>query len=306
MFDLRYHVASLAAVFVALAVGIVVGVAIAGGGNLEEATQDIRVPDLEQRLEAAQARADDLEQSQESLRRLVDELYEPIVAGRLTGLDVGMIFLGADDSSLRDDIDDTLDAAGQPFAASVTALELPVDFTAIEEILRNDLALSPYAGEQNLGALGEALGRELASGGEMPLWTQLEPALAAESLGSVSEPLDAVVVVRSWHPADGTGPVEAEREDQTEALITGIVGGLGATPGVTTVGVAGQENADEPSSIEFFKRVDVSTVSDVGSPAGRVALVLLLAGGEPGHYGVDEDRITPVVELPPATTVAGS
>ena len=33
MFDLRYHVASLAAVFIALAVGIVIGVAIAGGGE---------------------------------------------------------------------------------------------------------------------------------------------------------------------------------------------------------------------------------------------------------------------------------
>ena len=59
MFDLRYHVASLAAVFVALAVGIVIGVAIAGGGNLEETTQGLRqadFDDLEQRLEDAQAR----------------------------------------------------------------------------------------------------------------------------------------------------------------------------------------------------------------------------------------------------------
>jgi hypothetical protein len=291
-------------VFVALAVGIVVGVAIAGGGNLEEATQDIRVPDLEQRLEAAQARADDLEGSQESLRRLVDELYEPIVAGQLAGLDIGMIFLGADDGGIRDDIADTLDAAGQPFAATVTALDLPVDFAAVEELLRTDPELAAYGGEQNLGMLGEALGRELASGGEMPVWSTLEPALAAESLGSVSEPLDAMVVVRSWHPAEGTGPVEAERDDQTEALIAGIVGGLGDTLGVTTVGVAGLEEADEPSSVDFFKQVGISTVADVGSPAGRVGLVLLLAGGEPGHYGPGEERITPPIELPATSTVA--
>ena len=40
MFDLRYHVASLAAVFIALAVGIVIGVAIASGGSVEDATPE--------------------------------------------------------------------------------------------------------------------------------------------------------------------------------------------------------------------------------------------------------------------------
>ena len=59
MFDLRYHVASLAAVFVALAVGIVIGVAIAGGGNLEETTQGLRQADF-----------DDLEQRSRTRRRV--------------------------------------------------------------------------------------------------------------------------------------------------------------------------------------------------------------------------------------------
>jgi hypothetical protein len=300
MFDLRYHIASLAAVFVALAVGIVIGVAIAGDGNLEETTQDLRRSELaalEQRLDEAQERGDRLEQSQQSLQRFADAAYEPIVADRLTGARIAMIFLGEDEAGLRDDIDATLDAAGQPFAANVTALDLPIDLAAIGQLLRSDPELAVFAGEENLGTLGEALGRELVTGGEMPLWTSLEPALAAESLGGVSEPLDGVVVVRSWHPAEEASPVDAERDDQTEALIAGIVSGMADSLGVTVVGVAGREPLEGPSSIDFFKRVDVSTVADVGSVAGRVALVLLLAGGDPGHYGVDEEQLTPPIEL---------
>ena len=76
MFDLRYHVASLAAVFIALAVGIVIGVAIAGGGNLEETTQGLRqadFDDLEQRLEDAQARVDERGEGEAGARRSRDE-----------------------------------------------------------------------------------------------------------------------------------------------------------------------------------------------------------------------------------------
>ena len=50
MFDLRYHVASLAAVFIALIVGILVGVGLAGSGVTKEA-------DLRSRARSATARA---------------------------------------------------------------------------------------------------------------------------------------------------------------------------------------------------------------------------------------------------------
>ena len=85
MFDLRYHVASLAAVFVALAVGIVIGVAIAGGGNLEETTAGIeqgQLDDLNKQLEEAQARGDRLASQNEAVQRLMDETYEPLMAER--------------------------------------------------------------------------------------------------------------------------------------------------------------------------------------------------------------------------------
>ena len=49
MFDLRYHVASLAAVFVALLVGILVGVGLSGRGfvnDAERANLNSQIADL--------------------------------------------------------------------------------------------------------------------------------------------------------------------------------------------------------------------------------------------------------------------
>ena len=58
MFDLRYHVASLAAVFVALIVGILVGVGLSGSGVTNKAElQSARLENhnLQGKLTSAQA-----------------------------------------------------------------------------------------------------------------------------------------------------------------------------------------------------------------------------------------------------------
>ena len=57
MFDLRYHVASLTAVFVALVIGILVGVGLSGKGfvnDAERANLNGQIADLRQERDAAQ------------------------------------------------------------------------------------------------------------------------------------------------------------------------------------------------------------------------------------------------------------
>ena len=53
MFDLRYHVASLTAVFIALIIGILVGVGISSGGFVKKSERRI----LNDQIEKVQARA---------------------------------------------------------------------------------------------------------------------------------------------------------------------------------------------------------------------------------------------------------
>ena len=76
MFDLRYHVASLAAVFLALIIGIVVGVGISGKGfvqNSERRLLNEKIADLNSRLDAAPRRGADLMLSQRAAQAFVED-----------------------------------------------------------------------------------------------------------------------------------------------------------------------------------------------------------------------------------------
>ena len=58
--------------------------------------------------------------------------------------------------------------------------------------------------------------------------------------------------------------------------------------------------------IDFYRDRGLSSVDNIDSLEGRLALALLLAGAEPGHYGIREsatDGSVPPVE--PVTTESG-
>lgn len=305
MFDLRYHVASLAAVFVALAVGIVIGVAIAGGGNLEETTQGVRqdqLDALEQQRDEAQARADSAEEERQALEAVLGEVYGRLMAGRLTGLSVGLLFLGPVDSEVRSAVERTLIDANGEGPARMTALQLPIDVDGVYELLGNDPAFAAYVGDARLTDLGVALGREFVLGGETPLWDLLATQLVELRTPIGDEPLEALVVARSWLPEDPADPAEEGRRSQSEALLVGLLQGVGEL-GIPVVGV--EETAQEPSTIELFRQAGAaSSVDDVDTLPGHLALALLLAGGEPGHYGTKETADAVVPEIAPLTVPA--
>src|SRR5437879_11816488 len=96
MFDFRYHVASLAAIFFALVIGILVGVALAshGLGNTERKR-------LEEDFRRADSQADVLRTQVATLmsenaadRAFGEGTYKRAMANRLTGKNVAVQFAG--------------------------------------------------------------------------------------------------------------------------------------------------------------------------------------------------------------------
>ena len=74
---------------------------------------------------------------------------------------------------------------------------------------------------------------------------------------------------------------------------------MGST-GAPAVGV--EPNRVEQSAIPVFQRHSLSTVDGIDTELGRLALVLLLGGASPGHYGVRDtaDGILPLIEPLPS------
>jgi Copper transport outer membrane protein, MctB len=303
VFGLRYHVASLAAVFLALAVGVLLGVAISGKvSEAEESFERQRIDELEQDLEEANARADSAERRGEAARELVERAYPALMERRLEDRGFALVFLGPVDGGIRDSVERVLFDADSGFPVRVVALDVPVNGLELQDRLQGDELLASYAGDRgDFGELGEELGHELIEGGETPLWDALSSELVEETQGSSSPEVDGAIVVLTWSPGGDAGDDDVEAASRaTETLAQGVVRGLESS-GLPVVGVA---TTTQPASLtERYRDGGMSSVDNVDVDAGRLALALLLAGGRQGHYGFKETAtngvIPPVEPVPP-------
>jgi hypothetical protein len=294
MFDLRYHVASLAAVFLALVIGILVGVGISDRGLVDRAQRGLleqRIDKLRTDLGNAQKHADDLAAQQRATQAFVTATYPELMANRLRGKRIALVFLGPADAHVQESLEQVLTDAGASGWVRVRALKLPLDVRQIDNALAGDPSLARYVGDARLPALGKSLAEELAAGGKAPLWTTLAEQIVAERAGSEKRPADDVIVVRT----------AGKQYDGTARFLAGFYSGLIAAP----VPVVGVETTDaSQSTVTAFRRNGISSVDDVDQEIGRFALTLLLNGAKAGHYGVKPSAIDGV--LPPLETAPRS
>src|SRR5918911_387734 len=94
MFDFRYHALTIVAVFLALLVGLLLGVAIGERGLVPTAETNLR-ENLRQDVSAARSEADDLRRQLAQEKDAEEAMYPALVAARLDGVRVGIIALGA-------------------------------------------------------------------------------------------------------------------------------------------------------------------------------------------------------------------
>ncbi len=298
MFDLRYHVASLAAVFLALIIGILVGVGISSGGFVSKSERSLlnaRIAELQGRLDSATAQAGELAQAQVAAQAFVKDSYPALMSGRLAGKRIAVVFVGAIDDRLSSLVEKTLSDAGASGPLRVRAIKVPIDVQSLDATLAKRPALAFLVGDKELANLGRRLGTEFALGGKTPLWQALSTQLAEERSGADKPPADAVVVVRSASP-------QAQR---TARFLSGFYHGLSAA-NVPAVGV--EITTAEVSAVPVFARAKLSTVDDLETPAGKLALAILLAGGDNGNYGLKptaRDGELPPVEPVPLPVGAG-
>ncbi len=285
MFDLRYHVASLTAVFLALVIGIVVGVGISDRGLIDTAKRSLleqRVARLQSELDVA-SKTSALSQREEKAAELyINETYPVLVRNRLHGKRIAVVFVGSVDGGIRSTIEQTLADAGAQ-QVRLRAVTVPVDVPGVKAKLAASPDTQSYRGRSNLESLGRALGDELVTGGDTPLWDALTDTLLEERVGGSKQPVDAVIVARTATPQRGAGG----------RLLLGLYQGLTAT-GVPAVGV--ETTNTTRSAVAVYSGAGLSSVDDLDKPMGQLALVLLLGRASPGQYGL---KASADASLPP-------
>jgi Copper transport outer membrane protein, MctB len=284
-YSARYHATSLIAVFIALAVGVVVGAAL-GGDTIDNTRKDLE-RSLTGNLEDARERADDLSGELGRANEFAGRVYPVLVRDQLRGRRIGLIALG----DLPGDVSGSIEEALAPTGARLVGVGV-VREPADTRGLAGDLAKTRFARiahDPDLQtAFGVGLGRQLVRGG-----TLLDPVrghLFSRASGNFGA-LDGVIVVRDQPQEMG------ERQRATVGRIeSGLLSGM---TGTHTPAVGVESSTAEPSSISFFTGNDLAGVDDVDLTAGWLATVFALLGAE-GSFGVkgSADRLLPDLLAP--------
>lgn len=285
MLNFRYHALSLVAVFLSLAIGLLLGVAIGDKGLVSSAEQDVRAS-LREDVRRAQQERDAAREQVAERERFETEAYPALVGDRLVGRRIALIELGASSDRMWNLTKDALQGSGGRLA-SVSVIREPLRIeelaaaakgTRYEYLADDPELLHPFA---------TRLGIQFTRGGRLLGAVRRE--LLVQGSGAL-QGVDGVVLVRNSQ--------ELEDEAEQEALDVfeeGLVKGLRAD-GIPVVGV---ETTDaDPSQIEWFKSHELSSVDDLDDPIGRAALVFALAG-QRGSFGVkptaDGGRLPPIL-----------
>ena len=288
MFTPRYHAISLVAVFLALGIGVVLGVAIGDQGIVSSASRDLE-KSLRGDLNEVRSHNSDLRRELRGRRTFEQQAYPALVGDLLPDWRIGIVAMNQLPSGYVGEIRDAVEPAGATIdSLSVVDAPLPLDElsgdlggTKLRRLARDNKVLERF---------GRRMGRQIAQGGD--LVQRLRQKLFSTSRGEYKG-LDGVVLVRDPDKLKGK---EKKAQDTFEsALIDGIKD--------TEVEVVGVERTDtDPSNVSWFADQGVASVDDIDLVEGKVALVYALLG-ESGRFGVKDsaERLLPPPPDRPAT-----
>ncbi len=289
IFDLKYHIASLTAVFLALGIGILVGTTVIGNDALTK-QQERLVASLQEEFKALR---EDNEKTTAALAELQADLaYQQefnravlpvLVKERLKGRAVAVVDVNYRRS--HDALANVLRLAGAE-VRSVTSISLP---PREARTVREVAALLGLKGEPSyervLRELAVRLAATLQGGGEDSLLRELEALGVVKVSGSYGQPLSDVIVI---------GGAQARDRDCAKVFDLALIKMLTAS-GVRVFGV---EDARVPVSyMRYYQGACLATVDNIDTVYGQVALVRAMEG-YPGRYGVKEsaEKFLPPLE----------
>jgi Copper transport outer membrane protein, MctB len=274
---------SLGAVFLALGIGVLLGVALGEDGVVSGASKDLE-NSLRGDLDNARSRNADLRREVAIRDEYEQQAYEPVVADLLPGWRVGIVALGELPGGYASEVTDAIEPAGATLD-SVSVIKAPLPRGRLAGEMRDTKLARLDRSEEQLERFGTRIGRQLVNGGD--LLGRLRRDLFSSSRGEYRG-LDAVVYVRSPEGLEGE---EAQAQDRFES---GLLSGLTDTE----VALAGAETTGtDTSQVGFMADHGIASVDDLDLTAGKTALVWVFAGDASGKYGVKDsaDHLLPKV-----------
>jgi len=310
MIDFRYHLVSLISVFLALAVGVVLG---AGPlqNSLGTALND-QVTALRENRNATQAKLEQTETAVNERDSYITQAATSLLPGTLASKNVAMVLLPDAKAEDADAIAAQLKNAGATVTGRVSLTSTWVDLS--RENYRSTFSgqVQGHLGSANSkdanGILGEALAKALTANDDSSrvLMDMLSvtvdksgtPFISVDSTPTAAAEMIVVVGPRPQASSGKGATVEASPGEDPKAWAKALEGTAGRAP---TVVVGSADGDGGVVGIIRSEKAKVTTIDSVGQIAASVSTPLALAStraGTTGHYGFDKGA---EAVMPPVT-----
>lgn len=316
MIDFRYHIVSLISVFLALAVGIVLG-----AGPLKETIgQSLtgQVNQLRQEKDTLRDERDSARRERGVEQSFVDYAAAELLADRLTGQRVAIVCLTAVPAATVQALDARLGQAGAVVTGQVVLTDAWTDPDPSAAQYRRQLSdlLAPHLNPAPPGAttdvtLATGLAQALTGAdsadptkfGEsakdlLGILTTSDNALVTKN-GDLTGPADAIVVVAPLSKSAPKDSVQAAR-------LAVVAAAQHESDGAVLVGDArGKGSLVDALLADPTLAATVTSVSGISATSAQVTVPMALAaqiGGKVGHYGHGDGETV----LPPTVTLPGA
>lgn len=268
MIDMRYHVISLVAVFLALGIGILLGTTLVERGLVAE--QKAQISSLRKTFDELKDANGTLRNQLDAYSRYADESRPYMITNMLPGKPFAILTSKKLDENAVARITDGIVAAGGSVPAIITIAGSDVFNNQAVVANLQTLFQMPGASAQDLKQrVFSELVNQLTTASNTGILATLQKIGVIGIRGSLTAPVSATVML---------GPIETGSLDKSDVpMIKAFVATQAPVIGVTASSV-------ENSVTLLYKKQGIATVDHVDTVPGEVALDMSLAG-KPGNYG---------------------
>lgn len=288
--DLRYHIASLVSVFLALGLGILVG-----GIMLKSDTVVVdRQKQITDKLEIQQ---EQLRQKNETLTGLLSSMQKNfktqedfgkavlplLIKDRLNGYQIAIVETNS--YSFSGDLSEVLQMAGAK-VLSVTTITDSFDQTANIQMLKERLGWKDITSDQLYARMAREIARGIVINDNRSILESLLEAGVVKVSGEYGKRLSGVLMI---------GGNQEPKMVKTEVLDFPMIDYFLLSK-IPVCGV--EETGISCSYMKEYQKKRISTVDNIDTVPGQVALILAISG-KSGHYGIKPTAQKLIPAFPP-------
>lgn len=271
MYNLRYHIASLVAVFLSLSIGLLLGTIVVERGILDS-QRDTIVQSLQEEFRTLSSDNTEMQAKVSIQEDFIDTLLGVTVDGTLLGRTVLVVVSTGRADGLGSTTEAIRNAGATPVTLLVSLPSFGLDDAAVSAALTE--TIGPTEPDAMLDAVVSGLAAEWSVPGEArPLTEALDELGVVRVEGDTGTAADAIVVMAAFSDVPDEGAI---------ALAQAL-----AQRGSTACGVEAvtQSTGVARAALE----AGLSGVDHMGTPEGAFSMTWVLAGRANGYFGTGDE-----------------